>query len=186
MGCHQLSPFCFQKNEELEKIENPFDHPSMKVEVNTGLFKVNKLWISNHGLKKVLINLRSFPWNNCCFSLSSIDQLQLHLVVKLGPLSLNLAKFDMCQFHTGKIQIRSHNINRNLINISRKITVLAIRYLDFFIFLIFTLSKISKMVSSWRWVYTKDETAQRLPLHAWGKIIPTYIGTISTIAALLF
>lgn len=52
MGCHQLSPFCFQKNEELEKIENPFDHPSMKGEVNTGLFKVNKLWISNHGLKK--------------------------------------------------------------------------------------------------------------------------------------
>lgn len=44
----------------------------------------------------------------------------------------------------------------------------------------------SKMFSSWRWVNTKDETAQRLPLYAWGKIIPTDIGTISTIAALLF
>lgn len=41
------------------------------------------------------------------------------------------------------------------------------------------------MFSSWRWVYAKDETTQRLPLHAWGKIIPTDIGTLSTIAALL-
>lgn len=133
----------------------------MNGEVNIDLFKANKLQISNHELKrKVFINLRSSTKNSYCISLPSIDQLQLYLAVKQATLSVNLAKFEMCQFHAGKFQINSHNINRNLLNILIKIKVLAIRYLIFFIFLKIILSKIPKLFSSWRWVYTKNETAQ--------------------------
>lgn len=51
MDSYRLSPFWYQKNEALEKIENPFDYSTMKGEVNPGLLKANKLWISNQRLK---------------------------------------------------------------------------------------------------------------------------------------